>query len=130
MIKKSLTVVALAFMIIFSGSQSNIAEANKVYIGTFGSNWATFLRFKELYLFDDSIKGNSYSVNTSLIIQCAASVSDLGVLNFTFRRVSTKDWVFMYSFSGGGTGITSGVTNVDWNDIDGKLLKYILNNYE
>jgi len=134
MIKKYLVAVMLAFMIIFAGSQNNVAEANKIYIGTFGSNWASFLRFKDLYLFDDTIKGNSYSVNNSTIIQCIAVVTDFGQLHITFRRVSTKNWVFMYSFGsgwgGGGGGGTSDVINVDWNDVEGKLLKYILNNYE
>ncbi|MBQ6131495.1 MAG: hypothetical protein IJL12_04065 [Selenomonadaceae bacterium] len=129
MIRKSLAAVALAFMIILVGSQSNLAEARNIYIGTFGNNCAA-LKGKDCYLIDDSVTRDSYYVNNSTIIQCATGVTDFGQLNFTFKRVSTKDWVFIWSFAGLGGGGSFGVINVDWNDVDGKLLRYILNNYD
>ena len=130
MIKKSLAAVALVFVIIFAGSQSNLAEARNIYIGTFGNNWYHALKGKDCYLIDDSVTRDSYSVHNSTIIQCATGVTDFGQLNFTFRRVSTKDWAFIWSFAGLGGGGSSGVINVDWNDVEGKLLRYILNNYD
>jgi len=129
-IKKYLATITLAFMIIFVGSQSNIAEAKEIYIGTCSSNWLEALQFKDVYLLDDSVRCDSYSVNNSMLIQCTTNVTDFGKLYFTFRRVSTKKWVFIYSIRGISGGGDSGVLDVDWNDVDGELLEYILNNYE
>ena len=130
MIKKYLSAVTLAFMIIFAGSHGNVAEAKEIYIGTCSSNWLEALQHKDVYLLDDSVRCNSYSVNNSMFIECTTNVTDFGKLYFTFRRVSPKRWVFMYHIRGYGGGGDSGVLDVDWNDVDGKLIKYILNNYE
>ena len=130
MIKKSLAAVALVFVIIFAGSQSNVAEAKEVYIGTFGNRWIDFLKGKDCYLWDNSVRMNSYSVHNSMLIQCSTGVTNFGRLDFTFRRISTKDWVFMFSFGNSFGGGNSGVINVNWNDVEGKLLSYILNNYD
>ena len=68
MIKKSLTVVALAFMIIFAGSQSNVAEAEKIYIGYMGDFINGYEHMNgDGYLLSDTVKGNSDTIICNLI---------------------------------------------------------------
>lgn len=89
MIKKSLTVVTLAFMIIFAGSQNNVAEAEagEIYMGYFQNE----VRYRgddyfcgDLYLLSGTVRGNS-----NMII-CLTNLYKEGNLcariQFTFKK--------------------------------------------
>ena len=124
MIKKSLAAVALAFMIIFVGSQSNVAEAEAVYIGYMGDFLNGYEHLNgDGYLLSDSVKGNSNVIICRLIIK---------------RSNGNGEYPAEYTFKKGLKRWSSVTKNYGWlrcpnyalTDFDKKLLNYILNNYE
>ena len=124
MIKKSLTVVALAFMIIFAGSQSNVAEAEKIYIGYMGDFINGYEHMNgDGYLLSDTVKGNSDTIICNLIINRSDGEGEYPA-EYTFKK-GLKRWSSVTRNYG-----WLRVPNCSLTDFDKKLLNYILNNYE
>lgn len=123
MIKKSLAVVTLAFMIIFVGSQSKVAEAKAIYIGYMGDFINGYENMNgDGYLLSDSVRGNSNVIICNLIIRSDANGEYPA--EYTFKK-GLKSW----SSVSKNFGVIR-ASNCDLTDFDKKLLNYILNNYE
>ncbi|MBQ3450801.1 MAG: hypothetical protein IJL14_06685 [Selenomonadaceae bacterium] len=129
MIKKSLTVVALAFMIIFAGSQSNVAEAKEIYMGYFEfrrgpSPTRENLPLRgDLYLLSDTVQGNSNMIVCLTNFYQEGNLS--GRIRFTFKK-GLKRWAVNRKMG----SYKNDVFTYDLTDMDEKILNYILNNYE
>lgn len=120
--KKFLAVVFLAFMFAFIGSQSNVAEAENIYIGEFDS----YTPIKgDGYLDSYSVRGNA-----SIIVCDVYVSSQYGrvVVEYVFRKGISGRWTVQYTVVGASGGGTSIVQN-ELTPFEKKLLNYILNNY-
>ena len=129
MIKKIIAAVALAFMIIFAGSQSNVAEAEHIYIGYFDSAGDYWGKGYTGYLVSDSVGKNLDSIFCTVVLK-----ENPGVLCLFDFYTEKNTWWFVLTTYGqdklGGGGIKFRPAYVVWDGFDGKLLNYILNNYD
>ena len=118
-------------LIIFLGSQNNIVQAKNIYIGyfdsvDFSSVGSAPMNLGNGYLIDGSVKGNS---NTIVCAVCFDGEHNNVWCTFKFVK-GLKRWSYNVTISGMGGGFRTGLRNVSNSRFDGKLLNYILDNYE
>lgn len=140
MIKKTIAAVALAFMIIFAGSQSNVAEASEIYIGEFDSyksrnhfvyDWIKKFGRIDGYLISNAVEGNYSTIICRVNLYVSNKDEAIGYIVYDFRRGIKNNWSVKFrSFGYGGIAHDDIYRYSDLTIFESKLLNYILNNYE
>lgn len=125
MIKKYLASAILVFMIIFAGSQSNVAEAEQIYMGYYEAwDGNILIRKGQAYLMSNSVRGNPNMIQCDLVFLENENDSPIFPLTLTFKK-GLKRWFVHKKCSGYRPSTWNELTNFESN-----LLNYILNNYE
>lgn len=141
MIKKSLAAVALVFVIIFAGSQSNVAEASDIYIGEFDSYKARnhFVHNKAIfgdidgYLASNFVSGNYDTITCYVNVFHSGSHDKngwIGYVIYNFKRGIKNNWTVQFSSFGINFRYDNPNRYSYLTTFESNLLNYILDNYE